>query len=267
MRTSTTKRIEFYVKVIGTAPLIQNCFNQKSVEQMLRKHMGLTVVQTKKVPRDVINDAVIRNVNGEPAIDPVAFKCAMLSASTGVKTFKLKKTELKVTLRVHGQSIKIVDTTPDPATGLPYAGSMAMVRTSGMNRAPDVRFRPEYPTWGAQFVIGYTGDEFPQATIEDLLRRAGDIGIGEWRPEKNGTYGTFRVDRISTDETLIDEVKEECSVPLRRAAIPAWAFDTEIDTATVAAAIAKVETMAGKLAREDSVLEPTDEQEDHAEVR
>jgi hypothetical protein len=31
------------LEVEGTSNLIQNCFSQKAVEQMLKKHMGITV--------------------------------------------------------------------------------------------------------------------------------------------------------------------------------------------------------------------------------
>ena len=55
------------LEVTGTASLIQNCFDQKAIEQMLRKHMGLSVEKEAKIPADCIKRAIIRNEAGRGA--------------------------------------------------------------------------------------------------------------------------------------------------------------------------------------------------------
>lgn len=52
---------------------------------------------------------------------------------------------------------------------------------------------------------------------------------GEWRPEKNGTFGTFKVTRHISDPVELGEVEAQCSVPLVPLRIPEWALDMEID--------------------------------------
>jgi hypothetical protein len=56
------------LEVTGTAPLIQNNFGQKVIEQMLRKHMGLSVQREKKRPRELLENAKIRNMEGRICI-------------------------------------------------------------------------------------------------------------------------------------------------------------------------------------------------------
>lgn len=213
------KRFVLALEVTGTAPLIQNKFSQKAIEEMLRKHMGITVQREKKRPREIIENATIRNVAGRVCIPPTAFKKAMLTAAGGLKS--LKKTQLRTQLFVLGQSIPIThegDMVP----------RMDMVKTSGMSRTPDVRFRPQFDGWKARLRIEFD-DVLSANTVVDLLSRAGSVGAGEWRPERDGTFGTFQVTRHISDPEEIAEVRAECAVELPRPQIPEWALDMEID--------------------------------------
>lgn len=208
------------LEVQGTASLIQNCFSQKSVEQMLRKHMGISVQREAKKPREVLEAATIRNVKGKVSIPPTAFKKAMLTAAVQVKG--LKKTQLRTLLFVEGMSI--------PITYGEMVPRMDIVRTSGMARTPDVRFRPEFTNWKARLVIRF-GDVINATTVVDLLQRAGQVGVGEWRPEKDGTFGTFEVIRSIDKPKEVAEVRDECGVALVALRIPDWALDADIDPA------------------------------------
>lgn len=205
------------LEITGTAPLIQNAFSQKALEQMLRKHMGIGVEREKKKPSEVVEAAIIRNLEGKACIPPTAIKKAMLTAS---KMVKLQKTSLRVQLYVEGQSI--------PITYEKMSPRMDMVRTSGMSRTPDVRFRPIFEGWKARLILQFA-DTLQVQTVVDLLDRAGNVGVGEWRPEKDGSFGTFRVTRniVSPDE--VSDVREACASPLRGLVIPPWALDAEID--------------------------------------
>ena len=118
-----------YLEVEGTAPLIQHCFSQKSVEEMLRKHMGISVQKEKKNPRQVLEDATIYNTEKAISIPPTAFKMGMISQA--VKMKGLTKTALRSTLFIEGGSI--------PITFSRMVPRMDMCRLSGMGRTPDVR--------------------------------------------------------------------------------------------------------------------------------
>lgn len=211
------------VEVVGTSALIMNNFSQKSVEQMLAKHMGITVQREVKKPRDVLEQATIRNTDGKECLPPTAFKLGMLTASTTIKT--LKKTQLRTLLFIEGSSIPITYSKRIPR--------MDMVRV-GM-RQPDVRFRPSFLDWKARLCIQYA-DLLNAQSVIDLLNRAGSVGVGEWRPEKNGTFGTYRVERLIGDKKEIAEVRDLCSVPLVPLVIPEWALDLDIDPLVLAKA-------------------------------
>jgi len=204
--------------VEGTASLIQSCFNQKPLEKMLRKHMGLSVPREKKAPADCVEQAIIRNAAGAICIPSTAFKKAMLTASMQIKG--LKKTMLRSSLFVEGGSV--------PITYSKMVPRMDMVRTAGMRRVPDVRFRPAFEDWKARLIISFP-DMMPAESVVDLLNRAGNVGVGEWRPEKDGTFGTFAVCRNITDAKEINEVRKLCRPTVKPLVIPEWAMSAELD--------------------------------------
>ena len=215
-----TKRVvqAIALEVEGTAALIQNCFSQKSVEQMLRKHMGHSQERERKNPRQLIENATVRNTDGKVCLPPVAFKKSMLSVAGQIKS--LKKTQLRAALFVEGQSVPITYSSMTPR--------MDICRTSGMSRTPDVRFRPQFNDWKARLVIQYS-DTISVDAVVDSLDRAGSSGMGEWRPERDGTFGTFRIARHITDPHEVAEVRDLCAVPIVPLVIPDWALDMNID--------------------------------------
>jgi len=222
------ERGRLFLEITGTADLIQNNFSQKAMEQMLKKHMGISVQREKKNPRQCVEDATIYNTDRRVCIPPAALKKAMLTAAAADKT--LKKTRLRVDLYVEGSSIPITYDEVEPR--------MDMVRTAGIGRQPDVRFRPAFKNWKARVAITFDVDQVNHQSVVDLLNRAGSVGVGEWRPERDGTFGTFYVSRAIEDKDEQAEIAKECSVPLVPLKIPSWAMDAEID-ADLLARVAK----------------------------
>lgn len=205
------------LEIEGTAPLLQNKFSQKAIDEMLRKHMGLSVQKEKKIPSECVDRAMIKNSEGKICIPPTAIKKAMLSASTSIKG--MKKTQIRASVFIEGGSIPI-----DYSQMVPQ---MDMVRTSGIGRTPDIRFRPRFEDWKARLIILFP-ESFPVQTVVDLLNRAGNVGIGEWRPEKDGNYGTFVVVRSITENKEIAEVRKLCKYHIPSLKIPDWAMNVEI---------------------------------------
>jgi hypothetical protein len=206
------------LEVEGTNGIIQNCFGQKAIEEMLRKHMGISTQREKKKPRELLEAAKIKNINGVICVPTAAFKKAMLTASTQIKG--MKKTQLRIQLMPYGKAIPITYEEEIPR--------MDMVRLNGIGRPPDVRFRPMFEGWKARISIQFA-EALSVQSVVDLLNRAGSVGVGEWRPERDGVFGTFRVVRHISSKAEIEEVHKECDVPLVAIKIPDWAMDMDID--------------------------------------
>lgn len=57
-----------------------------------------------------------------------------------------------------------------------------------------MRHRPRFDNWGARFELQVNDDLLDVETAHQLLTEAGQcIGIGDFRPEKRGPFGTFRI--------------------------------------------------------------------------
>lgn len=57
-----------------------------------------------------------------------------------------------------------------------------------------MRHRPRFNEWGARFDLVINDDLMAAETVHQLLNEAGVyIGVGDFRPEKRGPFGCFRV--------------------------------------------------------------------------
>ena len=67
----------------------------------------------------------------------------------------------------------------------------------GMGTA-DLRYRPQFNSWYIDLTIDYNANgEFDLASIINAINAGGFVcGIGEWRPERDGSFGQFHVETV-----------------------------------------------------------------------
>ena len=118
---------------------------------------------------------------GFPAI---GFKSAL---ATACAEFHRWKTAVHRNVRIPMELIEI------ECEGGPVM-RMDMVRLRGQSGVTtDLRFRPEFRNWKAKVIIQYNKSTFSDDDILRLVRYAGmSIGLGEWRAEKGGLWGSFQ---------------------------------------------------------------------------
>lgn len=179
------------VELEGESPLIVHAWSKKAKEEMLAKQM-------KRAPkgRDVrdpdrdYEEAFYRLADGRYGFPAVAFKAAAVDACS-----QLDKTVTKVFMRgvfhVLGDMVPII--------GEPRRRE-DMVRV-GMGTA-DLRFRPEFPTWAAKVPLRFNADAISEEMLVNIFNLGGfAVGIGEWRPQRDGPYGRFHVKSWNLSET------------------------------------------------------------------
>lgn len=196
------------ITLVGQSALITHAWSEKAKKEMLDKQMG--VATAGKEPKDPERDfweslypidaadhaARLKARNFTPVPDgygfpAVAFKNAAVTACTS-----LGKAITKVAARqafhvgtyldgkvVNGDLVRI--------RGTPTIRE-DMVRI-GMGTA-DIRFRGEFKQWSCEVVVRYNARVLSDEQILNLFNVAGfAVGVGEWRPEKDGQYGLFHV--------------------------------------------------------------------------
>lgn len=180
---------EVQIPIVGISPLIVHKFSQKSRIQIEEKQAGKA--QNKKHdirdPQADFEGAKHIASDGWEGFPAAGFKAAMIRGAkiigmvmkdAGMSFFVKADCEETQLVRVNGEARMRTD----------------MVRV-GMGSA-DVRYRPEYPTWGATLTIEFNAGMISLDQIYQLVKAAGySCGIGEMRPEKGKfNYGRFKLE-------------------------------------------------------------------------
>lgn len=149
----------------------------------------------KRNPQELAHDACYRTDEGDYGIPLTAFKKSLISAAH--KDFGLEKTLLRKSFFIPStDSNRIVPMFCDD-----YTIREDIVRV-GQGKT-DIRYRPEFKEWSAKITAEIDPGLLQFKDIANLINRAGfSIGIGEWRPEKDGEYGRFELDPSSPIEEV-----------------------------------------------------------------
>lgn len=167
--------------LIGDSPLIVHAWSEKAKRLMLDKQMKkATKAKEAKDPEADYEACFYRTEGGAYAFPAIGVKSAMVSSCRFVD---MKMTEARGAFHIDCEMLEVIGE-PRPRED--------MVRV-GMGTA-DIRYRPEFPEWKIPALIKYNAAVISAEQIANLLNTAGfAIGIGEWRPEKNGSFGRFHV--------------------------------------------------------------------------
>lgn len=120
-------------------------------------------------------------------INGMAFKTALITAAH--KDIGIEKTLVRKAVFLR---------TLDPGKVLPMEACDPVVREDMVRvgaGSADLRYRPQFDTWAVDIELEVDADLLKIEDILNLVNRAGfGVGIGEWRPEKNGEFGRFEID-------------------------------------------------------------------------
>lgn len=192
------------IPLIGTAPLIVHAWSEKALKQMADKQQKrATKGREAKNPRadfigslyaltpladDATDEDLSKTRYGFPA---VALKNAAVTACTS--TGAITKIAARQAFHVVGEMVEIVG--PAPAM-------REDVCRVGMGVA-DLRYRGQFDPWGVKVRVEINTAVISAEQVVNLFSLAGfAVGIGEWRPERDGGYGRFRVASAGELEAL-----------------------------------------------------------------
>lgn len=175
----------FKLSLVGTSPLICHKFSTKAKEMMLtpKDKRVTTKKREPRNPQELFMDSLYpipdkKNAFGFPAS---GFKKAAVSACRQLDGINM--TFIRGAFFVMGDLIEI--------DGKPTLRE-DIVRLNGQKA--DVRYRGEFKEWGVQLPIRYNKGSISREQIINLMNIAGfSVGVGEWRPERNGSNGMFEV--------------------------------------------------------------------------
>jgi hypothetical protein len=173
------------LKLVGDSPLIVHKWSEKVKREMADK-MAETVTRAgARAPRDPqaeYRDSLYELSPGVYGFPAIGLKAAAVRACTSVAGIAM--TEARAAFHIDGEFVKI--------TGTPSMRE-DMVKV-GMGAA-DIRYRGEFREWSITFTVKFNKGVLTLEQIINLFNIAGfGVGIGEWRPQKNGSMGMFHVE-------------------------------------------------------------------------
>jgi len=177
------KVVDLYI--VGDSELITHAWSEKAKRQMREKQQRqATAARAAKDPDAEYQAAFYRTADGQPALQAIAFKNAAVQAASQIKS--LTKVFLRGTFHVVGDLV--------PIDGEPYMRE-DMVRV-GMGTA-DIRYRPGFLAWSTTLRVRFNSRVISLEQLVQLFDQAGfSVGVGEWRPEKDGHCGMFHVESL-----------------------------------------------------------------------
>ena len=169
--------------LIGDAPLIVHKWSEKAKRQMLEKQTkaARTAKEAKNPEQDYMDSLYVME-DGRYGFPAIGIKAAAVSACRFVEGMRM--TEARGAFHINAELL--------PVNGTPTMRE-DMVRV-GMGVA-DLRYRGEFKLpWSIEVPIAYNAKFITVAQIVNLFNNAGfGVGIGEWRPDRDGQMGRFHV--------------------------------------------------------------------------
>jgi len=192
---------ELQFSIIGTSPLMQHQWDEKAKAQMRDKGQKKAVTKSRAArnPKREAEAATYYTQEGGYGVPLMAVKGALIKAAH--KDIGLDKVTVRKSVFFKcGGSDSMASVTPMTCSEPVIREDMVRV---GMGSA-DIRYRPEFKEWAVPIVCEFDSGSISETDILNLVNRAGfGVGIGEWRPEKGGEHGRFKVD-TDVDVTITE---------------------------------------------------------------
>ncbi len=183
------------VPIIGTSPLIVHKFSKKNKQAMRDAQGGKKAPKVARNPEQDYEDSLYPLGNGY-GFPILAFKSATVSAARFYKDIPM--TALRQFIFFHGEL-------SDGHQLARLKGKPRMredtVRLNG--RTTDLRYRGEFMPWSTNLKVTYINSVITRSSVLSLIDAGGlGVGVGEWRPEKRGDFGTYEIDTAKTVEVV-----------------------------------------------------------------
>lgn len=189
------------VPIIGTAPLIMHRFDEKAKRKMLDEMQGRKSPREPKNPEAEYNAAFYRLDDETPCFPVLAFKDATVGGArfygksvtmTALRQFVFFRGEMGP----DGRQYARIEGEPKMREDVVRLG----------RSGTDLRYRPEFMPWKTTLIVTYVKAALTRGSVLSLIDAGGmGIGVGEWRPEKQGDFGTYMIDQTREVEVLTDK--------------------------------------------------------------
>ena len=204
------------VVIVGTTPLIVHAWSHKAKQAMLDKQRG-KATKTKHEIKIPVNDFMgslywltekpqpgENDEEAETAWNNVKDTAKFGFPVTGIKQSAIMgakrggldvvATELRGSFFIKGATEASTIDIAEIIGSEPWMRD-DMVKVGGMSKTADIRFRPQFDEWEIPLQMTYNvNGKYSLEQLINCFNVGGFVcGIGEWRPERDGQMGMYRV--------------------------------------------------------------------------
>ena len=180
------------VEIRGTSPLLIHRFGEESEQAKSTRRIEVS----QRDPREEATKVAYIAKDGTYYFSAFSIPGAMGNAGANHKMRGSRKTLRFIVpsaIRVTAEAITILNGS-GPAKGFEVDSRPVTIPAT---KGRVMRHRPRFDDWGAKFSLLLDDKTLSVEDAHMLLTEAGQyIGIGDFRPEKRGPFGTFRVTRF-----------------------------------------------------------------------
>lgn len=172
----------------GDGGLIVHKWSEKARKEMLDKQMKKARQKKEaKNPKEDFEACLYKRSDGKYGFPAIAFKLAAVQAANDVG--------MAMTVAKRAFHVIAADDLVEIKSRKKPRMRTDMVRlNSGPKPVSDIRFRPQFDDWSVSLLIRYNARVMSAEEIVNLFNTAGfGVGVGEWRPTRNGDKGMFHV--------------------------------------------------------------------------
>lgn len=205
MKSTFTFRVAT-ATVEGTTALLQNRYD---MDAAMSTDNTRSAKKVKLTPREAATKAANRLPDGRLYIPTAAFARAIREAGSAHKMTTSRKSVKSVVPAaiLLQEEVALLHAPGDPTKHLTEFEVDARRVVNPTTRGAMPCFRPRVDVWACTFDIRVNEGLLDPAMIHQLLVEAGmTLGVGDYRPERGGPFGMFRVTNWSERDYLLPKV-------------------------------------------------------------
>lgn len=204
------KLVDFRLWICGDMPLIVHAWSEKAKRQMLEKQLGRAKVggREAKNPEEDFRNSLYEMGDGTYGFPAMGIKNCLTSGAH--KDKNIPKTAVMAGLWIHGDMTRLRPGLAGAICDMPLLriyGSKPEMREdmvkigSGLNKTANLAYRGQFTVWAMELRGRFDAGVLNFGKLALLLNDGGmACGIGEWRNEKKGPFGTFHLASVAESE-------------------------------------------------------------------
>lgn len=192
----------FNVWIVGTAPLICHAWSEKARQEMLGKQVKASRTKEARDPHDDFISSIYHLPDGSYGFPAMAVKQSWTGTADKSKGLaKSGAVGANASIYVDTPTLAKQRTAfPGAVSDLPilkvYGGEPEMredpVRLAG--KTASFTYRAQFWPWAIRVTGRFNPAVLSNGQLSQLISDGGQaVGIGDWRPARNGMFGTYRM--------------------------------------------------------------------------